>query len=715
LDIKLKNKNSPIISFVLALVLITVSLSALFGFQNNKRYLTLKSYFESNEFNSSLSNFFDKFINYNIEHKDYTSKSIDEKISLEEITRLKIQYADNIQFRIEKIENQYRDDIYEAEKEGSKDRLTRLIEERDRKLEDTKKEYTKSIDDIKRELANESDIAYKNLEKDFKAIADIKYYIKDNKTNILYTNLNYSINIDEYIKSNSVYNVSFPRNSYGTPYLKSLNSRFAELSLEGYLIIPQSSAYIYDYGEYNKGRLTALFQLLAIFLASSAGVYLLRYAKTNKIDSHQLITTSVKLYSKVPSDLKFALFVFAVLLAPEIYGDKSIFQSGRLSDEFAIVLVFITAFTFYFYISIPEIIKSIKNKEEFKKQFKLGIIYKLKEFSSSSLKDRTILFKSFVYTGAWLVLIIIFIFISNFNNELFLALLLLYFVITFVLLIIGVNYIDRIVKGTDEIVKGNLQYVIMEKGSGSISRLAHNINNMKSGINKALEAQLKSDRLKSELITNVSHDLKTPLTSIISYVDLLKKDDLSKDELQAYVSVLDRKTQRLKVLIQDLFEASKMASGAVDLNIEKVDVAQLLRQSLAEFDEKITQSGLTFKINIPPHKVYAELDGKKTWRVFENLIGNILKYSQPNTRVYIELLEAEASISIVMKNISSYEMDFQIDEIFERFKRGDASRATEGSGLGLAIAKSIVDIQGGRLNIEIDGDLFKAIVEFNKQ
>jgi signal transduction histidine kinase len=283
-----------------------------------------------------------------------------------------------------------------------------------------------------------------------------------------------------------------------------------------------------------------------------------------------------------------------------------------------------------------------------------------------------------------------------------------------VYLVNKISYLDKIVKGTDEIASGNLNFAIVEKGKGNLSRLSHNINNLEIGIKKSMEEQMKSERLKSELITNVSHDLKTPLTSIINYVNLLKQENLSKEEVDGYVAVLDKKTQRLKLLIEDLFEASKMASGAVELNIEKIDAAQLLRQSLAELDEKIKNSSLTFRVNIPNIKVYANLDGKKTWRIFENLIGNILKYSQPNSRVYIDLTEDYNNIVITMKNISSYEMNFNVDEIFERFKRGDSSRNTEGSGLGLAIAKSIAELQGGSLNIEIDGDLFKATTKFIK-
>jgi signal transduction histidine kinase len=272
----------------------------------------------------------------------------------------------------------------------------------------------------------------------------------------------------------------------------------------------------------------------------------------------------------------------------------------------------------------------------------------------------------------------------------------------------------RIIVKTEEIVSGNLECRIDESGDQEFKRLAHNINNMKDGFKSSLEKQLKSERLKTELITNVSHDLKTPLTSIINYIDLLKKENDGNEEKSAYLDVLEKKSQRLKVLIDDLFEASKMSSGAVDLNIERVDIAALLRQALGEFDEKIKGSQLTFRANIPIHNVYVDLDGKKTWRAFENLIGNILKYAQPNTRVFIDLIEQGDKILVSMKNVSTYELDFDVEEIFDRFKRGDKARSTEGSGLGLAIAKSIVELQGGSMFIEIEADLFKVNVEFNK-
>jgi len=222
----------------------------------------------------------------------------------------------------------------------------------------------------------------------------------------------------------------------------------------------------------------------------------------------------------------------------------------------------------------------------------------------------------------------------------------------------------------------------------------------------------KVERLKQQFFVDISHDLKTPLTSIINYVDIIKMKTSSKENIDEYIEILDRKAQRLKTLIEDLFEVSKMTSGSVELNLEKIDIAALLNQAIGEFNDKIESSSLKFKVTIPTEKIYANLDGKKTWRAFENLIGNAIKYSLPNTRVYIDLQAIEDTAILTFKNVASYEMDFNPEEIFERFKRGDKSRNTDGSGLGLAIAKSIIDLQQGTFNIETDGDLFKAIIKF---
>lgn len=284
-------------------------------------------------------------------------------------------------------------------------------------------------------------------------------------------------------------------------------------------------------------------------------------------------------------------------------------------------------------------------------------------------------------------------------------------IVYIVLLIKNLVYLDKIMVGAKAGAEGKLNYKIDEKGRGHLRELAHDINNIKEGLKKSVENEMKSENMKTELITNVSHDLKTPLTSIINYIDLLKRENIEPESARDYVSILDKKSQRLKVLIEDLFEASKAASGAMELNITKIDVGQLLKQALGENDERFIESKLEVKLNIPNEKIFINGDGKRLYRVFENLISNIVKYSLTNTRVYIDMFKENDEVTIVMKNISAYELSFDTNEITNRFKRGDDSRSTEGSGLGLAIAKSIVELHNGSFKIEVDGDLFKSIIK----
>lgn len=279
-----------------------------------------------------------------------------------------------------------------------------------------------------------------------------------------------------------------------------------------------------------------------------------------------------------------------------------------------------------------------------------------------------------------------------------------------------VKVIDKsktLTEASNELSNGNFDITVPED-MGILSPYARNLNNIKEGFKLAVEREVKSQNMKAELISNVSHDLKTPLTSIITYIDLLKKDDIDEETKKEYIDILDKKSKRLKVLIEDLFEASKASSGNIELHLEKLDVVALLRQTLGELEEKINNSTLQMRINLPDSKVMCELDGRKTYRIFDNIIGNILKYAMPNSRVYIDAENDDKEISFIFKNISAYEMNFDPSEITERFTRGDKSRNTEGSGLGLAIAKSLVDLQKGKMQINIDGDLFKLIVTFPK-
>ena len=219
--------------------------------------------------------------------------------------------------------------------------------------------------------------------------------------------------------------------------------------------------------------------------------------------------------------------------------------------------------------------------------------------------------------------------------------------------------------------------------------------------------------MKTELVTNVSHDLRTPLTAIITYIDLLKNEK-DEEKQKEYIEVLERKSLRLKVLIEDLFEISKAASKSVTMHFMKVDIVDLLKQVGLENDSKIKNANLEFRWKLPDYKLVMWLDSEKTYRIFENLIVNITKYAMPHTRVYIEMKELENEVQISMKNVSADELNFNVDEITDRFVRGDSSRNTEGSGLGLAIAKSFVELQHGRLKISTEADLFKADIMLPK-
>ena len=254
----------------------------------------------------------------------------------------------------------------------------------------------------------------------------------------------------------------------------------------------------------------------------------------------------------------------------------------------------------------------------------------------------------------------------------------------------------------------------LNEETGILNPISKNLNNIKEGFQLAVDKEIKSQKMKTDLISNVSHDLKTPLTSIITYIDLLKDDNLDKLSQKEYVGVLDRKSKRLNILIEDLFEASKASSGNIELNLEEIDIIALFRQTLGEMEEEIKKSNLQMRINIPDKKVICNLDGRRTYRIFENIMENILKYALENSRVYIDILDNNEEVTFIFKNISSYEMNFDASEITERFTRGDKSRNTEGSGLGLSIAKSFVDLQKGHLEVVIDGDLFKLILNFPK-
>ncbi len=268
--------------------------------------------------------------------------------------------------------------------------------------------------------------------------------------------------------------------------------------------------------------------------------------------------------------------------------------------------------------------------------------------------------------------------------------------------------------GINQMAEGDLN-VEIEEDLGIFNPFKEQLSKIQNGFKKAVAQEVKSERTKSELITNVSHDLKTPLTAIITYVNLLKQENVTEEERSSYIQVLDQKSMRLKVLIEDLFEVSKASSGTVTLHPENVDIISLLKQVRFELSDKMTASGIEFRFNLPEGRVVLYLDSQKTYRIFENLLVNIAKYGMPGTRAYIQVArEPEGYVNISMRNVSAQELNVSPEELTERFVRGDSARNTEGSGLGLAIARSFVEVQGGTMMVEVEDDLFRVTIRWKE-
>ncbi len=277
---------------------------------------------------------------------------------------------------------------------------------------------------------------------------------------------------------------------------------------------------------------------------------------------------------------------------------------------------------------------------------------------------------------------------------------------------------QEIVKGIEIIADGQLEHQVeTESLHGDNLTLAHSVNSIGKGIKEAVEISMKDERMKADLITNVSHDIKTPLTSIINYVDLIKREQIDNQKIQGYIKVLDEKSQRLKQLTDDLVEASKITSGNINLHFEQINLTELMNQTIGEFSEKFEQKNLTTVMNVHVKNAMIEADSRRIWRVMENLFNNIYKYAMEGTRVYLSIEgmpDKKKFIVIAIKNISASPLNCNPEELTERFIRGDVSRTTEGSGLGLSIAKNLTEAQKGTFEIQLDGDLFKVILTFPK-
>ena len=366
-------------------------------------------------------------------------------------------------------------------------------------------------------------------------------------------------------------------------------------------------------------------------------------------------------------------------------------------------------------------IKSIRGN------FIVSIIYILK-YGFSYRQTRRTLIVTIICSILFFILYLYLLAIGGYESNLLVTFFRLYpFKGSFLLMTlptVGIMYsikktieISRVNDSLEKINNGNLDYHIVGQGGPEILELINNINMIQRGYEIAVEDTLKNEKIKTELISNVSHDLRNPLTSINNYVNILKSPDLTEEERNDYLKIVEQKSKKLKVLIDDLFEMSKINSGKIELVKDRIDILSLIHQVVGEYVYLYEDKNIEFKVDSDSEEIYMNLDGKMMSRVIENIVINALKYSLENTRVYIEVVEDDYSVEISCKNIANYEMDFDNTEIFERFARGDKSRNSkiEGSGLGLAITKSIIELHDGTINILREGDMFKIFIHIPKE
>ena len=716
------------------LILFTYGVSGVFTALFDDNDFTKRSYFETRKFENHverLLSYIDAFeISY--QSKEDLTKSL--TVTKDEIEEYRSRFGDFSEQK-SSIELQYESRIQEAQNEKDQKAIDTLIEERDKKIEEIttifeNDEYvTEQILLGKQEKWEEY---YQEVESHRAEYEKYKsaffYYLKNTQSAQVYTNLEAKEIINE---ENTHYISSYPANNQTYPLMndrpfvwsndEEISNRVRQSSnafYEGEIgiskNIPNSNFIMLEYRDFQVQRTLFWFYTAGAILALLLAIII---EKRKSILRRIVPEIWKNLYNKVPIDVALFLFAVSAILTLALSFEKPyLFYSKQITGMIEIIFYHLITITIIFGITIVQgayLYRRLKDVGSIREDWKHSLFARFLNLIRNAFQNRR------VGTQVFLILTIVFLFglvtgLLGVDENFFALLIPAFFIVgipLFIIILKRISYFNKILINARALAKGEFEADLKIVGKSVLANLAEDLNKMKYGVKTSQHAQVKSERLKTELITNVSHDLRTPLTSIMTYSELLKNPNLSEGERNSYIEIIDRKSNRLKVLIDDLFEASKMASGNVELVKERVDINQLLHQALAEYNETIKESTIQFRVSTPDNPVYARVDGKKMWRVFENLIGNILKYSLENTRAYIHVNEENGQVLVTFKNISKYELSNNIDELFERFKRGDESRHTEGSGLGLSIAKSIIDLHEGSLDIEVDADLFKVEIK----
>ncbi len=556
----------------------------------------------------------------------------------------------------------------------------------------------------------------------------INYIIKDKNTGKIYTNIqiteldkqiqelkNSSVywyyengeiktNIDKISQNNVVYNYGITYNDYDI-----YSSFNIDNMIEYMLKDPTYAIYskLNNISQFFNNKLSYIIPIATILLAVII-IYLIWSI------GHEKGKDGITLRSidKISYEIIIMITWFIIVLLICVIGGASSINS-RIPVDFVQSAYIVSYLGIYVCLLIDVIttIRRIKAKE-FWHSFLVYKIWnklrqKIDEYGGKENSTKKITFFYLMF------LAIFFILINCATSFLGLVLLVAFLVWIYIKLLKYNKKLNEVQMALRDIYEGKDDvYLDESEQKGVLKRMAKYINDIAGGFSNAIEQSLKSERLKTELITNVSHDIKTPLTSIINYVDLLKKEEFENKQVEQYIAILDNKSQRLKKLIEDLVEASKVQSGNVKLNIEDINLKELLNQTTGEFEDRFEKKNLKIELLVPTDDVIIKADNRYMYRIIENLFSNITKYALENSRIYIELKRESGKVKLSIKNISSEKLNISADELMQRFVRGDKSRHTEGSGLGISIAKSLTELQNGSFDIEIDGDLFKVILQW---
>lgn len=425
-------------------------------------------------------------------------------------------------------------------------------------------------------------------------------------------------------------------------------------------------------------------------------------------------------YTEIAAGTVIGIWLAGTIISGTLIANSSLGYSHVVVTVIVICLICGTYTMAWFLIGYLSLVRRIKAGTLWKNSLIRTVLKwigkcsgKLADFARAFSRNTAEKIKVLLVGGAFLFLQFLIIGCGFTGAGVFLIILLIVDAAAVIFIIRKADGLDLIMDGLKKISDGELQYKIKtDTLTGKQKVMAEYINNIGSGLDAAVENSLKKERMQTELITNVSHDLKTPLTSIINYVDLMKRENPTDPKIQEYLRILDEKSQRLKVLTEDVVEASKASTGNIKLEMNDIDFVEMVQQVIGEFEEKFQEKNLTMMVHFTdePSIIYA--DGQRMWRVLENVFGNVVKYAMEGTRVYAEISNRNKKVTFSLKNISAQPLNISADELTERFIRGDVARNTEGSGLGLSIAKSLTELQGGEFKLYLDGDLFKVMITF---